>query len=166
MLARELPGVPVLVCADRYLAGRLAETHFDADVHLLDDGFQHVQLARSVDLLIVAPGDLVDRLLPSGRLREPIDAARAADAVLVPGSKDEATRVSDALRVRPVFQLVNRYDAMKALAPNGSIPRDRRAVAVAGIARPERFFDAVRQQGFEVAHERAFPDHHWFTSSD
>jgi tetraacyldisaccharide 4'-kinase len=166
MLARALPGVPVLVCADRYLAGRLAETHFDATVHLLDDGFQHVQLARSVDLLIVAPSDLVDRVLPSGRLREPIDAARAADAVLVPGSKDEATRVSEALRVRPVFQLVNRYEAVRALAPNGAAARELRAIAVAGIARPERFFAAVREQGVHVAHEMAFPDHHWFTAKD
>jgi len=166
MLARALSGVPVLVCADRYLAGRLAETHFGATVHLLDDGFQHVQLARSIDLLIVAPGDLVDRVLPSGRLREPIDAARAADAVLVPGSKDEAARVSDALGARAVFQLVNRYDAVKALAPNERTPHEMRAVAVAGIAKPERFFAAVRDQGFDVVREIAFPDHHWFTASD
>ena len=50
MLARALPGVPVLVCPDRYLAGRLAETHFASTVHLLDDGFQHLQLARGTDL--------------------------------------------------------------------------------------------------------------------
>ena len=166
MLARALPGVPVLVCPDRYLAGRLAETHFGADVHLLDDGFQHVQLARSVDLLIVAPADLVDRVLPSGRLREPIDAARAADAVLVPGSKDEAARVATTLGVRAVFQVVNHYEAVKALAPNEGTLHERRAIAVAGIARPERFFAAVREQGFDVAAEIAFPDHHWFTSKD
>ena len=48
MLARALPGVPVLVGADRHLSGRLAERRFGATVHLLDDGFQHVALARGV----------------------------------------------------------------------------------------------------------------------
>jgi len=166
MLARALPGVPVLVCPDRYLAGRLAETRFGATVHVLDDGFQHVQLARSLDLLIVAPADLVDRVLPSGRLREPIDAASAADAVLVPGSKDEAARVATTLGVRAVFQMVNRYEAVRALAANARTPDRMRAIAVAGIARPERFFAAVREQGVDVAAEIAFPDHHWFTAKD
>ena len=82
MLARALPGVPVLVGADRYLAGVLAERRFGCTVHLLDDGFQHFALERDVDLVIVSPED-VERpvTLPAGRLREPLDAARAADAV-------------------------------------------------------------------------------------
>src|SRR5262249_45523942 len=64
MLARSLPGVPVLVGADRYLSGSHAEREFDVTVHLLDDGFQHLRLTRQVDLLLVDPGDLKDRVLP------------------------------------------------------------------------------------------------------
>ncbi len=77
MLARNLPGVVVIVSADRYLAGRLAERRFGCDVHLLDDGFQHLQLARDIDLLLAGDED-IDRpsVLPAGRLREPLDAAR------------------------------------------------------------------------------------------
>ena len=72
MLARQLPGVPVLVSSDRYLAGRLAEHQFGVTVHLLDDGFQHLQLDRDVDLVIVKQDDLDSsaRTLPAGRLRE------------------------------------------------------------------------------------------------
>ena len=78
MLARHLPGVAVLVCPDRYLAGRLAEQHLGATVHVLDDGFQHLQLARDVDLLIVGDEDLErPRVLPCG---PPARAARAARA--------------------------------------------------------------------------------------
>ena len=66
MLARALPGVPVLVSGDRHLAGRLAERTFGCTVHLLDDGFQHVQLARDVDLLVISTADLDERLLPWG----------------------------------------------------------------------------------------------------
>ena len=57
MLARQLPGVPVLVSSDRYLAGRLAEHQFGVTLHLLDDGFQHLQLDRDVDLVIVEQDD-------------------------------------------------------------------------------------------------------------
>ena len=76
MLARGLPGVRVLVCADRYLAGVLAERRLDATVHMLDDGFQHLDLARDVDLLVVGEEDLDERPLPEGRLREPMDRGR------------------------------------------------------------------------------------------
>src|SRR5687768_14277849 len=76
MLARALAGVPVLVSSNRYLAGRLAEGRFDCTVHLLDDGFQHFALERDVDLLLVSRDDLDDTVLPGGRLREPLEAAR------------------------------------------------------------------------------------------
>src|SRR5204863_6685133 len=55
MLARQLPGVAVLVAEDRALAGRLAERAFGVTVHLLDDGFQHLQLARDADIVLVDP---------------------------------------------------------------------------------------------------------------
>ena len=87
MLARALPGVPVLVCPDRHLAGRLAERQLDCTVMLLDDGFQHLALGREVDVLVMPASDLDDAVLPSGRLREPLDAASSADCLLVPGSR-------------------------------------------------------------------------------
>ena len=78
MLARMVPQAVVLVCASRYVAGRLAESRLGCTVHVLDDGFQHFELRRDIDLLI-APNALDDvRTLPSGRFREPLDAASAA----------------------------------------------------------------------------------------
>ena len=58
VLATALPGVPVLVCEDRYVAGVLAHRRFAATVAILDDGFQHLQLARDVDLLLMSLADL------------------------------------------------------------------------------------------------------------
>jgi tetraacyldisaccharide 4'-kinase len=165
MLARTLTGVPVLVCPDRYLAGRLAESQFGATVHILDDGFQHLQLARDVDLLIVSPQDVDDRVLPAGRLREPADAARVADAAIVPGSSDEAARVASALGVARSFTMTTRYGSLKTLGP-ARHDDGTRVVAVAGIARPERFFAAVRAGGWNVVGEMTFPDHHWYTAPD
>jgi tetraacyldisaccharide 4'-kinase len=174
MLARALPGVPVLVADDRYLAGRLAETQLECTVHLLDDGFQHLQLARDTDLLIVAPADLDQRVLPAGPLREPADTGHLADAVLVPGSSEDAARVGAALGVDTLFTLSRRYGAVRPLH-NGEAanveaafrpPTATRIVAVAGIARPERFFAALRDQGWNVVQEMTFPDHHWYTQRD
>ena len=167
MLARELPGTPVLVSPDRYLAGRLAESRFGCTVHILDDGFQHLQLERTIDMVLVSPGDLAERVLPSGRLRERLDAARGADAVLVFGSDDDVSRVSSAVNVPTAFRLEKRYAPLRPLGDGEApSPAGARVLAVAGIARPERFFRALREQGWNVVAEIACPDHHWYTTKD
>ena len=173
LLARTLPGVPVLVCPDRYIAGLLAERHFGVTVSILDDGFQHVQLERDVDLLLVSPSDLEDRILPSGRLREPLASARFADAVLVPGTEDEVAQVAGALQHRHPFRIVPHYEDVvgRGLSaspggPDKARPTGDRVVAFAGIARPERFFNALRSLGYDVVRELIFRDHHWYTARD
>ena len=117
MLARALPGVPVLVSPDRFLAGRLAERRFGATVHLLDDGYQHLLLARDVDLVLVSPDDVHEQVLPMGRLREPIEAARGADALLVRGSEDEARVVGERLTHERVFSVVTRFGSLRPRGP-------------------------------------------------
>jgi tetraacyldisaccharide 4'-kinase len=167
MLARQLPGVVVLVSSDRYLAGRLAEQRFGCSVHLLDDGFQHLQLRRDVDLLMLSPRDLDDRPLPSGRLREPLSAIGAADVVIVNGSESDMMAVASVCEGRPVFRAVIRAGSLLPLRPSDAPGGDvRRVVAVAGIARPERFFQALRDQELEVVRELRYRDHHWFTAGD
>jgi tetraacyldisaccharide 4'-kinase len=167
MLAQALPGTAVLVSPDRYLAGRLAETRFGCTVHILDDGFQHLQLARTIDVLLVSPGDLAERVLPSGRLREGLDAARVADALLVSGSSDDVGPVSSALNVPTAFRVETRFGSLRPLGEGEApAPPGARVVAVAGIARPERFFHALRDQGWNVVAELAFQDHHWYTARD
>ena len=173
LLARKLPDVPVLVSADRYVAGLFAEQHFQPTVSILDDGFQHLPLQRDVDLLLVSAADVTDRVVPSGRLREPLSAARFADAVLVNGTEDDAMHVATALGVPTVFRVVQHFADLvgrglsrqpgEADKPR---PTGTRVVAFAGIARPERFFNALRSLGYEVARELTFPDHHWYTTRD
>jgi tetraacyldisaccharide 4'-kinase len=153
MLARQLDGVAVLVSPDRYLAGRLAELHFGCTVHVLDDGFQHFALHRDADLVAVAPEDLTDsRTLPAGRLREPLDAASAADAFVALDGAD----VSSLAAGRPVWRVERSLRR---------IPRGR-VFAVAGIARPRGFFDGLRDAGCEVAGELPFADHHPYGRRD
>ncbi len=166
LLARALPGVPVLVCEQRYLAGLEAEQHFGATVHLLDDGFQHVQLARDVDLVLVDGRDLDDRVLPAGRLREPIANARTAHALLAQGDAGEARRMAEGLGIPQAFGVARTIGAPVNLATGEDVPADARMFAVAGIARPERFFDDLRAAGATVVGTRVFRDHHRFRASD
>jgi tetraacyldisaccharide 4'-kinase len=82
LIARRLQ-VPVIVGADRYASGRWSEEHFGPRLHLLDDGFQHRQLARDFEIVMASPEDAADRLLPAGRLREPVASLRRTDAVVL-----------------------------------------------------------------------------------
>jgi tetraacyldisaccharide 4'-kinase len=171
MLARALKGARVLVSSDRYLAGRLAEVRLGATVHVLDDGFQHLPLARGTDLLIVGAEDLADaRTLPAGRLREPLSAASCAHAVLVPSGTDEQARtVAASLGARTAFRLVRVPGEPQRLDLHGASAPARTSTAVlaaAGIARPDRFFDELRSAGWDVRQTVSFADHHRYGSAD
>ena len=171
MLARALDGVAVVVAADRYLAGRLAETRLGATVHLLDDGFQHFQLERGTDLVLLSAADLDEPLpLPAGRLRERLATARCADAVvLVDVPAGRGARVAAELRPARLFRALRQAGAFRVRQPGGGAgrldPGSRVAVA-AGIACPQRFFDDVRAAGFDVVRALAFPDHHRYRQRD
>jgi tetraacyldisaccharide 4'-kinase len=166
MLARGLPGVPVLVGASRYLSGRLAEERLGASVHLLDDGFQHLELRRDVDLLVIDERDLDDQLVPVGRLREPLTAAAQADAALVNSVDDSAAeRIGRTLGLSTCFRVERRLGLPHRL-DGVSVPTTDRVLAAAGIARPERFFADLAAAGWNVVGTIRFPDHHRFTNRD
>lgn len=170
MLARALPGVAVLVAADRYLAGALAERTLGATVHILDDGFQHLELARDIDLLLVAEEDLDDHPLPEGRLREPISAAAVADAALVTAGYDTAAeRIGRGLRIPVVFRVSRAIGPPRTVAAPRDpvvVPANSRVFVVSGIARPDRFLADIAAAGWEIADTMLFRDHHRFTPRD
>jgi tetraacyldisaccharide 4'-kinase len=170
MLARALPGVSVLVGADRYLSGRLAERRLGATVHLLDDGFQYLELERDVDLLLVAEEDLQDRPLPAGRLREGLEAATAADAALITAGYDTAAeRIGRGFGVSPVFRVTRTIGAPRRVAGERDtvvVPSASRVFVVTGIARPDRFIADVLSVGWDIAGVIEFRDHHRFTARD
>lgn len=153
LMARRL-GVPVIVGEDRYQAGVFAESKFGPQLHLLDDGFQHRALARDFDIVLVTPEDARDRLLPAGRLREPLASLHRADAVvLTSGASPDAFPLQGKLvwRVR-----------------RGILPKNipERPIVFCGIARPQNFVLQLRTAGIEPAAEAFFRDHHAYTESD
>ncbi len=153
LIARQL-GVPVIVGESRYQAGLRAEAEFGAQFHLLDDGFQHRQLARDFDIVLVTQRDLHDRLLPVGRLREPLESLDRADAVVLMDSMDVSTLP---LKSQSVWK-VQRSIALD-ITPS-------RAVIFCGIARPERFQQQLGTMGVQPVAAKFFPDHHVYTSGD
>jgi tetraacyldisaccharide 4'-kinase len=153
LIARRLQ-VPVVVGEDRFAAGQQAEAAFGPQLHLLDDGFQHRALARDFDIVLVTPTEATDRLIPAGRLREPLSSLRRADAVvLTSGVSPDAFPLEGKLlwRVR-----------------RGIVPQNvpQRPVVFCGIARPQNFVLQLRAANIEPVAEAFYRDHHAYTEKD
>src|SRR5262249_53912967 len=138
---------------NRYEAGQLAEQSFSAQVHLLDDGFQHRQLARDFDIVLLTEKDLRDRLFPMGLLREPLSSMDRAHAIVLVGEN---------VRYAPEpYKLL--WHASRGIRIGDTPPRQ---VAFCGIARPQNFFRELREAGLEPLGSVAFPDHHPYSQKD
>jgi tetraacyldisaccharide 4'-kinase len=153
LIARRLQ-TPVVVGEDRYEAGRFAELRFGPQIHLLDDGFQHRGLGRDFDIVLVTPEDARDRLLPAGRLREPLGSLRRADAVVLASG---ASPESFPLEGKIVWR------ARRGIVPE-NVPR--RPVLFCGIARPQNFLLQLKAAGIDPVAEAFFRDHHAYTEKD
>ena len=170
-LARVFPDIPIGVSADRYHTGRLIEENYAVDVFVLDDGFQHLALARDLDVVALdATRGISDReMLPAGLQREPCSAlARAGVVVLTRTELADATRLEDSVRRNnPGAQIVRartRLDHLLDLTTGETLPPDafagRPVHAFCGIGNPEAFFRDLRLWGFDVIRESVFPDHY------
>ncbi len=153
LIARRLQA-PVVVGEDRYEAGKFAESRFGAQMHLLDDGFQHRGLARDFDIVLVTPDDSRDRLLPAGRLREPLRGLQRADAVVLASG---ATPELFPLKGKIVWR------ARRGIVANNT---PQRPLAFCGIARPHSFLLQLRAAGVDPVAEAFFRDHHAYTEKD
>ena len=124
-------------------------------VHLLDDGFQHRQLDRDVEILLLSQQDWQDCLLPAGNLREPRAAIRRASVVALPADQPELEAALCAWGWQgPVWRLRRKMEIPLVNSP---------VAAFCGIARPEQFFSGLEATGLEIALQLAFPDHFTYT---
>jgi tetraacyldisaccharide 4'-kinase len=149
---------PTWVARDRAAAG-LAAAAAGAEVVVMDDGFQNPDLARDISILVVDAGFGFGngRVIPAGPLREPLaDGLARADLVLAIGAAPDRARLAanwPALAARPTLA--------GEIAPlaTGMDWKGLRALAFAGIARPEKFYASLRALGVEIAGTRSFADH-------
>jgi tetraacyldisaccharide 4'-kinase len=161
LLARR-SGALVYVGGDRHHAARLAEREYPSGnktIYLLDDGFQHRQLKRDVDLVLVTRQEFDGGLLPAGNLREPLQALARADIVLLRDDELDLQPLVARCTPAPVWTISRRL-----VLPQGGIPL--RPVAFCGIARPEGFFEMLAAKGCIPAATQIFRDHHVYVSGD
>jgi tetraacyldisaccharide 4'-kinase len=177
LIANRLVHVPVVVGSDRYRAGTFAVERFQPDCVILDDGFQHIRLARDLNIALIDAGDPFGRgmLFPAGILREPLSALERADVVVI-------TRVEQAGDVDSLKETIRMHTAARIFTARYA-PRDlidattgetkpltalngSAVFAFAGIARPASLATLLRSLGAVVKGTAWYPDHHPYTKSD
>lgn len=177
LLARLLPEIPIVVCTDRYRAGRLAEERYGVDVHLLDDGFQYLALARDVDVVVVdVTQEFSDEaLLPAGRLREPWSALARAHLIVLTRVEladplpleDRVRRINRRAKIfRSSTTLRGLVDAASGAPYPAELLQAKTVAAFCGVGNPQAFFGDLKRWGSSVAAEVAFPDHHVYNLPD
>jgi tetraacyldisaccharide 4'-kinase len=177
LMAKALKGIPVLVGKDRFLNGQMALQRFGVRALLLDDGYQHLQLYRNLNILLVDShigfGDY--HLLPRGILREPLTHLRRAHLFVLTKVENIETckPLEEELRQfhpsSPVFH--SHYEPSGLVGPRGEWEelhslKGRKALVLSGIANPEYFSLLLKKCGMEIVREAIFPDHHRFTNKD
>jgi len=178
LLARRLPGVPIVVGANRADAAKLAVERFDADVIVLDDAFQHRTLVKDVEIVMArtrAPWGN-GRLLPAGPLREPLASLARAHLVIAAGAKrpDDVAEIEQTVaRYAPGTPVVPAaYVATECLDARRRepVPLDRlqgaRVLAFAGIGAPGGFRTTLSEIGADVVELETFDDHHWYDAAE
>ena len=183
MLAKHLPNVPVLIGAERAVTGKYAIEHFGAEVAILDDGYQHWQLIRDMDILLVDAVNVFGNghLLPRGTLRESMSHISRADVCLI-------TKVDQAAEgaVNGIRETVHRYNADAKIVESIHQPRcliplaewfidlssegvcvesiaGKKIMAVSAIGNPASFERTLRDLGAEIIESIRYPDHHEYT---
>ena len=186
MLAKHLPQVPVLIGAERYETGRYAIEHFGAEVAILDDGYQHWQLERDLDILLVDAVNVFGNgyILPRGTLREPISHISRADVCLMTkvdqaaeGSREyicetvhkynrEARIVESIHEPRCFIRLAEWYENIGGKGIDVSAMRGRKIMAVSAIGNPASFEQTLSDIGTVIIESLRYPDHHDYSMQE
>jgi tetraacyldisaccharide 4'-kinase len=177
MLARNLPGVVVLVDKDRVKAGAYAIKRFGCDTLVLDDGFQYLPLKGRLNLLLVDKTNPFGNgfLLPRGILREPIKHLKRASYVFLTKSKGVRDEELETMirRFNPdaeIIECAHKPQYLQRLDGEERLPlsalANRRIGAFSGIAAPESFEGFLRETGARLGYAKRFLDHHRFTAEE
>ncbi len=182
LIARSAPGAAVLVGSDRARLADLAVERFQPDAILLDDGFQHLRLARDFDLVVLDASNPFGNghLMPRGPLREPLSVLRDASCCWLtkidqagPGEVERLKhQLSKRTRRSRREPLASRYRPTELIdlsgAPVGEARalKGKRVLLLSGVARPASFRATLLSLGVVIAEEKLFPDHHAFTEEE
>ena len=178
LLAENLLGIAAVICnPDRVAAGNWAIENLKADVFVLDDGFQHLRLARDLNIVTVDATNPWGggRLLPYGRLREPTTGLSRADCVVITRAEqvEDVDSIEKALRQLvgevPIFSSRMVTSEIREIAgkkPETATSLTEPVGAFCGVGNPESFFEHLRRAGHQLAFTRTFADHHNYIQSE
>lgn len=178
MLAKHLPGIPVLTGKKRCHPCKYAIDKLHCDIIILDDGFQHLAVARDLDLVLFNATTLAgnSRIFPGGELREPVSALRRCSAFLLTGcdagNHDRALRFSQLLTEKypgkPIFfssTICGPFMERNSASLSETVPT-LPLYAFCGIAHPERFRSTLETAGINLSGFTAFADHRAYSQED
>ncbi len=159
MLSKLLKNVSVVVGEDRCLCAKLAVEQLKAQLIILDDGFQHRRLKRDLDIVLLRDRDLQGRLLPFGRLREPLSSLKRAHAIVLSYQdlKDWEFNIE-----KPTFKLYRKN--WRVVSKEGEVLdiKDKSFIAFCGLGDNEQFFKTLEKLGIRTEETFSFPDHYHY----
>jgi tetraacyldisaccharide 4'-kinase len=178
LLSNHLPEIPIIVDKDRFHSGKIAQDKYKADFLLLDDGFQHWRLKRDLDIVMIDSSiDLKkEKLLPAGRLREPLSSLKRADLFIL-------TRIDQSEYKDKMKKLLQRYNPqapiVESILQTSSIQnlkdkteidlsqlKGKKGLACCGIGNPYSFERTLKSLGLEILNAFFFLDHYIYTRKD
>jgi len=177
MLAKNLPGVSVVVDKNRVKGGRFAVGELESDILILDDGLQYLHLAHSIDVVLVdqnAPFG-TGQMLPRGTLREPAKNLCRADYIFITkcdgsSNKELIEKIRRYNRHAELIECTHGPQHLENVFTGERVPLDfldkKYVAAISGIAVPESFEKILRNLGARVEFHRVFSDHHSFNQKD
>ena len=167
LLLWQKTAIPVAVGADRVAAAKLLlDRHPETQVSVSDDGLQHYRMYRDMEIVLFSDQQTTPHLLPDGNLREPLERLNSVD-ILLTNNNNLSFRLPESVAV---FHLKTHYQPFYLLNnPHKTVTADffadKKVLAIAGIARPERFFNALKNMGISCE-TQALPDHAAIAVSD
>ncbi len=179
MLARAMPDVPIIIDKNRCESGRLAEQELNAEILILDDGYQHLALERDLNILLLDATDPFGgfEMVPFGRLREPLYGLKRAHVVVITRA-DKAFDQAQTLAIIkyfcgdkiPVMYFYSTIESLRLLTSEEIYDASEfvgwNVVAMCGIGNPQAFSEDLLQIGMNITAENFFPDHHAFAQED
>jgi tetraacyldisaccharide 4'-kinase len=173
LMATILKSVPVIVCEDRREAIRHLVNSSTVNIIIMDDGFQHRKVKRDLDIITISANDTKNdyRLLPWGKLREPIKNINRSNAIVFTKT-DNFTPPNMLAEFQSVFKgnsivssiipVLMRYDSS---GYHKSLPSSEVFFAFCGIGEPDSFFKSIKQLDIKSGGKRIFPDHQEYTKT-
>ena len=184
MLAHNLDDIPIIRGKNRWEAGRLAVKEFAPDFILLDDSFQHWQLKRDIDIVVIDAMQPFgyDHLIPRGLLREPISSLKRADLIFITKShrvsRERLSEIKTKIKkynnnsriINSTYKPLN-LETLVACTKEETLSspdqlEDRKVIALSGIGNPTSFVRGLNELNTDVVDNFDYPDHHDYCEED